>query len=319
VLIGAGFGVLWEAGIVDRMLAPMFGQETIGRGVIRDVVRGAFGSATDLLWNRIGMIVVIVIGLLLLIRLFSMLWALTRLYGFTLALVNGDARTHFGLLTRVAMTIPLRRVQTLTVRESPLHRLFTRVAVRVDTAGGRADEQNQQSEREYLAPILHAQALDDFARAIVGLGVAGVQWRAPHPRAFRREVKGWLFNAAMFCGLASLLLGWYALALAPFALAWAIVGARQTIKHLGWVATDEALLFKSGWLWRRLVVVRFAKVQVVLRHQSPFDRWNGMARVHVDTAGASAGGIHIPYIDRAEAEALHDRLAKEAAARQFMW
>lgn len=320
VLIAAGFGLVWELGLFDRLVAPLVGDQTIGRGVVRDLLRGAFSSVSALVWSRIGLLIGVLVALLAVIRVFSMAWAVVRLYGFKLALVDGDARTEFGLLTRVAMTIPLRRVQALTVRESPLHRWFKRAAVKVDTAGGRVDEQNQQSEREYIAPILDTGALDSFVRTIVGVSVTGVDWQSPHPRAFRREVKGWLVPAALLCTGATIYFGWPGLALVPFALAWAIVGARQTVRHLGWATTDDAVLFKSGWLWRRLVVVRFAKIQTVTRVDSPFDRRLHMARVHVDTAGASAGSaVHIPYLARAEAENLYARLTREAAERQFTW
>jgi putative membrane protein len=320
VLIAAGFGVVWEIGLFDRLASPLFGQETIGRGVLRDLARGGLQTATALLWSRIGITIAVLIGLLLLIRVFSMGWAIVRLYGFTLTLVDGDARSEFGLLTRVAMTIPLRRIQSLTVREGPLHRLFARAAVKVNTAGGHANDQNQQSEREYLAPILRTFALDDFVRTVIGVSVANTAWQPVHPRAFRREIKGWLVPAFVLCAASVVVLNWFALATVPVALAWAIVGARQTVKHLGWAVTDEAVLFKSGWLWRRVVVVRLAKIQVVAQHESPFDRRTQMARVYVDTAGASLGSaINIPYLPREQAATLYARLTREAATTQFRW
>jgi membrane protein YdbS with pleckstrin-like domain len=104
------------------------------------------------------------------------------------------------------------------------------------------------------------------------------------------------------------------------AVVWAAVGARKTIEHLGWALTDEAILLKSGWLWRRVVVVRFAKIQTVSRHESPFDRRTHMSRIYVDTAGASdASVVNIPYLARDAAEALYTQLAQEAAQRQFKW
>jgi membrane protein YdbS with pleckstrin-like domain len=69
-----------------------------------------------------------------------------------------------------------------------------------------------------------------------------------------------------------------------------------------------------------LVVVRFAKMQVVTLHESPFDRRFAMAAVHVDTAGASLGSaLHIPYLTRADADTLHAQLATAAAGTQFKW
>ena len=319
VLIAAAFGLVWELGIFDRVMTPVFGEPTLGRGAMRDLARGVLSNAT-ILWSRLGLTVAAFAGLLLLIRLLSMAWALVRLYGFKLALVDGDARTEFGLLTRIAMTIPLRRVQALTVRESPLHRWFSRVAVKIDTAGGRLEEQNQQREREYLAPILPTAALDEFTRQIAGVTLSGIAWQGPHPRAFRREVKGWLIPALLVCSGLVFYVGWNGLLFVPLAIGWAIVGARQTVKHLGWATTDEAVLFKAGWLWRRVIVVRFSKIQTVSRHEGPFDRRTQMARIHVDTAGASLGSaVNIPYVEREQADALYSRLAREAAERQFKW
>ena len=77
-------------------------------------------------------------ALLLFVRVLSMIWSALRLYEFRLSRVGEDLRTEYGLLTRVTATIPLRRVQTLTIREAPLQRLVERMSVRVETAGGHA-------------------------------------------------------------------------------------------------------------------------------------------------------------------------------------
>jgi putative membrane protein len=319
VLIAAASGVLWELGILDRVLGAVIGPVSIGRGTIRNLFRGVF-PAVAVSWAGIAMTVTAIAGIIVLIRLFSMAWAVMRLYGFTLSIVDEDVRTRFGLLTRVAMTIPLRRIQTVTVRETLLHRYFERVAVKVDTAGGRVGEQNQHQEREYLAPILRRPALDDFTRAIAGVTFSGVDWHPPHPRAFRREVKGWLAPVAVLAVILGLSLGWRAVPIVLRATAWAIVGARQSVRNLGWALTSDAVMLKRGWLSRRLVVVRFAKIQTVTRHENPFDRRTHMARIHVDTAGAAEGSvINIPYVAREDADALYARLAEAAAERQFRW
>jgi putative membrane protein len=319
VLIAAGSGVMWELGIFDRLFGLLFGEVSVGRGTIRNLLRGILPAVT-VSWLSVALTMVAIVGVVLLIRSFSMAWAVVRLYGFRLTLVDNDARSQFGLLTRVAMTIPLRRVQTLIIRESPLHRAFSRVAVKAGTAGGGHEEQNNQSEREYLAPILRRDALDHFTRAIVGVTVSGITWQQAHPGAFRREVKGWLVPAVLVSAGAAFYLRWLAAAVVPILLIWAIIGARQTVRHLGWALADDAVLFRSGWLWRRIVVVRFAKMQTITRHESPFDRRTQMARVHVDTAAAAAGAvIDIPYVARDDAEALFTRLSREAAERQFKW
>ena len=59
---------------------------------------------------------------LILVRVVSMAWALLRLHDFRLTRIGDDLRVTYGFFTRVAATIPLRRVQTVTIRQGWLHR-----------------------------------------------------------------------------------------------------------------------------------------------------------------------------------------------------
>jgi membrane protein YdbS with pleckstrin-like domain len=95
----------------------------------------------------------------------------------------------------------------------------------------------------------------------------------------------------------------------------------KQVENLMWCATDEAVAFRSGWLWRRLTVTPVAKIQAVAFAESPFDRRTAMARVRVDTAGASERShrIAIPYLARETARHLQARLATHAAQTTFRW
>ena len=321
VVIAAALGLLWEFGLFDQLAVLLFGEAADDERPIRTIVRGVWSSATVSI-ERIVISIAAVLALLLIVRVASMLWAVVRLHGFTLRLVDDDLRREFGLVTHLALTIPRRRVQVLTVREGPLHRYFGRVAIKVDTAGGHglAREEQGQSDREYLAPILHKRALADLVEKAIGVDLRHIDWRAPHPNAFRREVKGWLAVAAAIAAGSTFLAGWYALVATPLLAAWAVFAARQSIKYLRWAESDDAILLTSGWLARRTIVVRFGKIQVVTRHESPFDRRHAMASVHVDTAGATSGSVmYIRYLDRLVAEALRARLAAVAARTELQW
>ena len=134
VLVAGAYGVLWEAGLVNifwDQLAVRWSRKDWCARPSPDLARGEFPSPI-----RIVALVVGVAGLLVLVRVLSLIWSFVRLHEFRLSRVGDDLRTEYGLLTRVTATIPLRRIQTLTIRESPLQRLVERMTVRVDTAGG---------------------------------------------------------------------------------------------------------------------------------------------------------------------------------------
>ena len=321
VLIAAGLGLAWEIGLMDRLMSR-FGNQLSGRRMMRDLARGIFNNA-EVAFERILLSVAAFISLLFFVRILSMVWALVRLYGFRLSLAAGDLRSEYGLTTRVTATIPLRRIQTLTIKEGPLHRLADRVSVRANTAGGQPrDGSGGGRERESLAPILPRQALPALVQQVLPDVHAydGVAWQPVSSGAFRREIKGWLVLSLVAQAALFALIGRWSLLLAPGLLAWAIVCARKTIAHLGWAVTPDAVFFRRGWLWRRVSVVRLAKIQVVTLLASPFDRRAAMARVRVDTAGASESTrIDIPYLPHDVAHGLHLRLAHEAAGRRFLW
>ena len=81
---------------------------------------------------------------LVLVRIISMIWAFVRLYDFRLTRVGEDLRTEYGLFTKVAATVPIRRVQAITINAGPLHRWLERATVRVATAGGTGKKDSQR-------------------------------------------------------------------------------------------------------------------------------------------------------------------------------
>jgi len=259
------------------------------------------------------------------LRILSIVWAIVRLYGFRLTRVGADLRTEYGLLTRVSATVPLHRIQTLTIRRGLLHRWFDRASVRVETAGGQAagDAAGQSSRRrESLAPIISEPELPALLRIVLpDLNLGEPVWHGPAAGAFARELRARLVLALIGALLSALALGWWAVAVLAFFFAWGWTSACIYTAHLGWAVIDGAVLFRTGWIWRHLTVARFSKVQAVSMTQSPFDRRHRMASVRVDTAGAGGAShrVDIPYLHVETAAELYGQLGTAAARTAFRW
>lgn len=320
VIAGAAFGLLWELGLFDSTIDMVFGEKASSRGMIRQFVRGLIGGGMPPP-GRLALGVAAFGALVVVMRVMSMGWSLIRLYGFTLDRTGDDLRTEFGLFTRVMATIPLRRIQMLTIREGPLHRLFRTASVRADTAGGNGAE-GGAATRESLAPIIRVRHLPQLLREVLpDIDIADVQWRPIDPRGFRRELKGSLIVAAAMSAPFVLMLKWWTLVLLSMLAVWGYVNARLYVKHVGWALTDRAVLFRTGWISRTVRVARFTKIQAVTMNESPFDRRWRMARVRVDTAGAGDAShrVDVPYLGHETARGLYERLSGEAARTAFRW
>ena len=321
VIIAAALGLLWEFGQVDGALDNLFGEGRSGRGLIRDAVRAMF-SGGAIAPGRIALAFGAFLLLLAFIRVLSMVWALIRLYDFKLTRDGEALHSTFGSFTRVTATIPLRRIQTLTIREGPLHRLLNRASVRVETAGGDAKTQGSTRQREWLAPIIAKDKLPEFLTAVLpGVDLAAVDWRSAAPAAYRRAVRiGLIFAMPISLVLIWFLRQWSLLFL-PIPLLWATVGSRKFVQYLRWGLSDQAVAFHSGWIWRATTVARFSKIQTVALRETPFDRSWTMASVRIDTAGASEAShrVDIPFLSRDAADELFNRLATKAEQTEFRW
>jgi putative membrane protein len=319
VLVGAAYGALWEAGAMNRFYSWFFAGSIDARGLFREVLAFVTGSA-PLPVGRLLLALGGVAGFLVLVRLISMGWAFVRLYDFRLTRQDQGLRITYGLFTRVTATIPLGRVQSLTVHQGWLHRRFHRASIRVETAGGKAGAAVR--DREWVAPLIRVEHVAGLVSAIVPeVALGAVEWQAVHPRAFRRAVRRALAVVACFSAIAVLALGPRALFLVLPVVAWTLVSTRQHVKHLGWSATDDMVAFRSGWLRRSETVIRVNRIQAVTAHESPLDRRARMARVRVDTAGAGERShrVDIPYLAEDVARALAERLAGLAARTAFRW
>jgi putative membrane protein len=325
VLIGAGAGVIWETGVFGRFTDSFFGSlfrgdDAVGRGFFRDLIRSFFDGG-PLPIAQLGIALAGIAGLLLVVRLVSMVWAFVRLYDFRLTRVGEDLRSEYGLFTRVTATVPIRRVQAITINAGPLHRLLNRATVRVATAGG-AGTQSASHVRDLLAPLIHQDALPHLLQHLVpGFDLASVTWQPLHPRAFARAVKPSLIFSAVITVIAAIAIGWAAVGVLVMMLLWSVISVRQYVAYLRWADGDEVVMMRSGWMWQKTTLARINKIQAVAMYQSPFDRRAAMARVRVDTAGAGelSHRVDIPYLDLQVANGLAERLSASAANTAFRW
>jgi putative membrane protein len=319
VVIGTIFGVLWEAGVIDSVAGRFFGERTAGRGVLTQLLLAMFGQGLPPA-GTIGVTVAAFGLFLLVVRVFSIGWALVTLYGFRLTRAGDDLRVQFGLITRVAATVPVRRIQMMTIHSSPLHRLLGRASIRVDTAGGEGKE-SVQAQRHTIAPLIRERDVRSFVRSILPDVDFDPVWNGVHPRGFRRELAGSAIVATLVAAGLAAMLEWWTLAVLALLLVWGWFHAAGYIRSLGWALTQSVVLFRSGWLWTYMTIAPLARIQVVALTESPFDRRHRMARVQADTAGADAQShpVNIPYLERGVAEQLSALLAAHAGRTAFRW
>lgn len=312
VVVAGAFALAWQA-LPDRMLADL----------VREYVGQAMGHAGSLVHGfaeRALAVAMVVILAMALLRLLSVLLALTQYHGFRLLMQGQRLTVERGLLTRLRTSVPRRRIQAWTLREGLLHRLLRRRSLQVDTAVG-AGEAGEQRDLREIAPIATPETCDGLVREVVpGASWPPAGWRRLHPRAWQRLALPGTALAVLVAAAACWRFGAAGL-LVLFWVAWAVFAARQHARRAGYALDDCIVAVRAGWWSRYWRFAELEKIQALRLERSPLDRLFGMATLWLDTAGARPTGsmLCLRFLPEAEARAVHDRLAAELARMPLRW
>jgi len=298
VVVAGLFGLLYETGLLEAWSVSL--RERLNLQTFDQIVAGDW-------LIQAGVVLATLLAVLIVLRVFSVVLALLTLYDFTLARAAGDLKVRYGLLTRLSLTLRLSRIQAVHRTETLLHRLFDRVSLRVDLAGGTRGqgEQNQDAAKSvrWLAPVVEPARGDE----LIALALPDVRFATPpqwqplapgaHKRVFRMSAFFWSFAGV---ALAAITREYYPLALVAIGLPISWWHARMYVRYTGWALQEDALFVRMGWLTRTLAVVPRNRIQTAQWAESPFDRRHAMASVTVDTAGAGSRSdvVRIDYLER---------------------
>ncbi|WAH98652.1 PH domain-containing protein [Arthrobacter sp. MMS18-M83] len=182
-------------------------------------------------------------------------------YNFTAAISPDGIRLRYGLLDTRAQTVPPGRIQAVKVSQPPLWRIFGWYRIRVNVAGYGEHHRNEGEHRTMLLPVgrkpevmmMLSLVLPDPGTAdpdrVFTAGLKGLDSDGGFVTTPRRA---WLLSP----------LGW---------------------RRNGFLATDTALLLRSGRWWRHLVLVPHQRTQSMALHQGPLARLFGVADLVLHT------------------------------------
>ena len=301
-------GFLPLGGLLDRI--------DFGRTLEDGAATAAGAGLGALLWA----VAVLLAGLLVLVRLLSIAYALFTLHGFTLRRSGDRLRVNRGLLVRVDVSGRVSGFQRIVVEQSLLHRAFRRCAVRVDLAGASwvSDHPDAGDTRlDTLTPIATPAGAQTLLRELVpGVDLDALDWRPLHDSAARRRWQRllWAWSPVLATLVAA---ACWVPGLPPTASAAALTVAAAIVAVSGWAAHrwawwsafavgDGVVAWRSGAWARRWTLVFQQRAQCALLERSPRDRREGTVSLSVDVQSMTLErAFHIPYLDAADGARLN--------------
>lgn len=104
----------------------------------------------------------------------------------------------------------------------------------------------------------------------------------------------------LFFGLLALMIGAYR---------WA------DASHRGWAVRVHDIAAREGVWWRSVTTLPFARIQHAETSSGPIERWKGLARLKLFTAGGSAADLTLIGLDADDADRLREHLAEQIRLR----
>ncbi len=263
--------------------------------------------------------------LLVLIRLLGIGWFVLRFFGYRLSRQGEDFKISCGLFTKVSATVPIRRIQFISIHRSLIMRWLGLASIRIETAGGagkNAENATTTVSKRWFIPVVpesEVAGLMSVIRPELDWVEDGFDWKPLAPRATSRFIRIGIVLSVLLIVVgiaASRPWGWLpGFVLSPGIILYWIKRSRST----KYARLHNGVIYRSGVFTKKTSITFFEKIQGASVSQSPFDRRWGMSTLSVDTAAAGPANhvISIRYLEAAFAAQEYEeilRLSSEHAA-----
>lgn len=226
---------------------------------------------------------------------------------FTIALRGSDLLVRRGLTTTRSATVPLSRVQRVTVKRRWLQDALGYASVTVHSAGGSGGQGGgTQLDRSLTVPLLPRDGVDALVHRLLAVG--GTPPLQSHPPVARRRavVRGVLGTVGLLVPLVAASIALDRLGLLWLALPIVAMGATGGLlayRQLASGADPHAVAGRTGLFGSTTEISPLRKTQGTTVRSSWFQRRLGLASLAVHVAGP-AGGITLQDLDQHGAERL---------------
>ena len=277
------------------------------------------------------------IAFLFVLRLVSVAWFVLRFHGYRMSRAGEDLRIRCGLLTKVSATVPIRRIQFISVQQNLLMRYMKLASVRIETAGGAGSEGENPATtvaRRWFVPVMpifQVPSILSQLRTDLDWDLNQLDWQGLAPKARARLLRLAIIQSLLFIFIGGCLafcqvyfmhakIQFWSLSIGlPFLFAPILVfHAIKKSRSKRYARTESGVVYQSGIWTRKTSVTFFEKIQSLSVSQSPFDRRWKMATLAIDTAAAGPADhlIEIPYLDARFAEQEFDALNQKSATNE---
>jgi putative membrane protein len=241
----------------------------------------------------------------------SIVTNILKYFDFKLYRVEDSLEYERGLLNRSEGSIPLEKIQKLTIEENPLKRIIGYSTLNIETAGYSA-EQSMKQGAEAAIPLAKRDRTVKFAKMIEDFQELGLEKISK--RARRRYFGRYMILAGVltlgFLGyslIESFTYWYWPLVLTPVAG----IAAHLKWKNKGVSVKNDYFISMNGFWNRKTMVTPYYRIQNLIEDQTILQRRWKLSTLTLDIAGTN------PFQQDAKASDLDTEVVKELRQEVF--
>lgn len=236
----------------------------------------------------------------------DIVWTFAQFYGFRLIKDGNKLFESYGLLSKISSTIPLKKLQQITISTNPVKKKFDFYSMSLQTAGFDVYQKKANSG----VPLAKKLQLSEITSKIFPVEIPE-SFNSISEKAIRRAFIRYLILLTFPIVAGYFFVEWYTalgLLLAPLAYYFAYL----RWKFRGYHIAKDLIFIKQGFWIQKVSIIPLIKIQTLHIKESFFQRKLGLATLFVDTASSfNINDAIIPDIDSSDAKHILDHLNRE--------
>jgi putative membrane protein len=233
---------------------------------------------------------------------FDILWTVNEYFKFKLVNEENKLVTSYGLLSKVRVTIPLRKLQQITILTNPLKEKLNFFTLTLQTAGfGQKSGSNHS-----VIPLAKYEELIELAQKIYSFKLPE-KFIPISRKAIRRAFVRYLVTILFL--IAPLIYFLPDLVWVATAIPLLYYAAYLRWLYRGYAINNEHLIVKQGFWIRKIIIIPLKKMQTLHLKESFFQRRLSLATIYFDNASsAGIADAKIADIDKEDAYLIYDEI-----------
>ncbi|WP_227995025.1 PH domain-containing protein [Oceanobacillus sp. CFH 90083] len=237
----------------------------------------------------LGMQIIIALAIIvvLFLWLFSILYTVIRDWNFTITRYEKELFITRGLLEKKQTTIPLKRIQAVGIKESPVHQLFGFARPYVEIASGETN--NSQEVNTIIFPLLRKKEFTAF----LGEFLPEYNYHTEslvHPP--KKALPYYLWRSMSIPLLAVIAVGTFFLSYiwipAIIMLAAGIIGF-TAFKSAGYIIDEQQIIVQARIFSKDTAIIQHRRVQALQQKQHPLHRKQSLATLDIAILNKGSG------------------------------